>query len=131
MKKIYREGVRVGSRNVKSIKPILFSLIVFCAIGPFSFRQQPDEKSWDSDSSVLTSHFVDEIIQQNYISSEDEDTDAFVCKRGFGLFFISVPRLPTLPIINLDYKTYVNSINSFHYILTFGFSPLRSPPLFS
>ncbi len=113
------------------MKFFLLSLFVFGTLGQFSIPQQLGEKSWDSDSSVLTSQCVDDIIEQKYVSSEDEVTDGLVSKRVFDLFFVSVPRLPNLPIRNLNYETYFNSINSFHYILTCGCSPLRSPPLFS
>jgi hypothetical protein len=100
------------------MKFFLLSFLVFGTLGQFSFPQQLDERSWDS-------------ISGSSVSSSSEDTDGFVSKRDFDLFFVSVPRLPTLPIRNLNYETYFNSINSFHYILTCGFSPLRSPPLFS
>jgi hypothetical protein len=118
-------------RNSRATKFYLLSFLVFGSLLPVSFPLQLDEQSWDSDSSVLTSQFVDDIIEQRYVSSEDEVTDGLVSKRVFDLFFVYVPRLPTLTLRNLNYETYFNSINSFHYILACGSSPLRSPPLFS
>ena len=120
-------------RNIKRVKFFLFSFVVFGTLGQFSFPQQLDEGSWDSvsGSSVLNSQYLDETIQQKYISSEDEDTDGSVPNKSGGLFSVYIPGHVTLPIINLNYETYYNSINSFHYVLTFGFSPLRSPPSFA
>jgi hypothetical protein len=121
------------SRNIKRIKFFLFSFVVFGTLGQFSFPQQLDERSCDSvsGSSLLNSQFLDETIQQKYVSSEDEDMDGSLSKRLGGLFSVHIPGHSSLPIINLNYETYVNSINSFHYILTCGVSPLRSPPFFS
>ena len=131
MRKSYDQRIFPVLRNFGTMKFFLLSLFVFGTLGQFSIPQQLDEKSWDTDSSLLSSQFGDDIIQQTYVSSEDEVTDALVSKRVFDQFFVSVPRLPTLAIGNLNYETYFNSINSFHYILTCGSSPLRSPPLFS
>jgi hypothetical protein len=121
------------SRNIKRIKFFLFSFVVLGTLGQFSFPQQLDERSWDSasGSSLLNSQYLDDTIQQKYVSSEDDDTDGSLSKRLTGLFSVHFPGHSTLPIINLNYETYVNSIDSFHYILTCGVSPLRSPPLFS
>ncbi|MGB7290597.1 MAG: hypothetical protein WBD99_00285 [Thermodesulfobacteriota bacterium] len=133
MRKLYDEGILPVLRNIKRIKFLLFSFVVFGTLGQFSFPQQLDETSWDSvsGSSVLNSPYLDDAIQQKYLSSEDEDTDVSVSKRPGDLFSVYIPGHSTLPIINLNFETHFNSINSFHYILTFGFSPLRSPPLFS
>lgn len=115
------------------MKFFLLSLLVFGTLGPISFPQQLDEASWDSilGSSVLNSPYLDDTVQQKYVSSEDEDTDGSVSKRPGNLLSIYIPGHSTLPIINLNFEAHFNSINSFHYILTCGFSPLRSPPLFS
>jgi hypothetical protein len=131
MRKLYDEGILPVLRNIKTMKFFLLSLFVFGTLGQFSFPQQLDDKSWDSGSSVLNSQYLDDTIQQKYISSEDEDMDGSVSKRSGDLFSVYIPGHSTLPINNLNYETYFNSKNSFHYILTFGFSPLRSPPLFS
>ncbi len=121
------------SRNINRIKLFLFSFVVFGTLGQFSFPQQLDERSWDSvsGSSLLNSQYLDDTIQQKYVSSEDEDTDGSLSKRLGDLFSVHIPGHSTLSITNSNYETYVNSINSFHYILTCGVPPLRSPPFFS
>ena len=120
-------------RNIKRVKFFLFSFVVFGTLGQFSFPQQLDEGSWDSvsGSSVLNSQYLDDTIQQKYVSSEDEDTDSSVSKRSGDLFSVFIPGHSALPFINLNFQTYFNSINSFHYILSCSFSTPRSPPLFS
>ena len=121
------------SRNIKRIKFFLFSFVVFGTLGQFFFPQQLDERSWDSasGSSVLNSQYLDDALQQKYVSSEDEDTDGSVSKRPGDPYSVQIPGHSTLPIINLNFETYLSSTHSFHYILTCGLSPLRSPPLFS
>jgi hypothetical protein len=118
-------------RNIKTMKFFLLSFLAFGTLGQFSFPQQLDEKSWGPDSSVLNSQYLDDTIQQKYVSSEDEDTDGSISKRSGDLFSVYIPGYSTLPIINLNFETYLKPVNSFHYILSFGFSTLRSPPLFS
>lgn len=133
MRKIYRSGIVPVSRNINTMKFFLLSFLVFGTLGPLSFPQQLDERSWDtvSGSSVLNSPYLDDAIQQKYVSSEDEDKDVSVSKRPGDLFSVYIPGHSSLPIINLNFETYFNSINSFHYILSCGFSTPRSPPLFS
>ena len=120
-------------RNIKRIRFFLFSFVVFGTLGQFSSPQQLDDTSWDSvsGSSVSSSQYLDDAIQQNYVSSDDEDTDGSVSKRPGDPVSVQIPGHSILPIVNLNFGTYLNSINSFHYILTCGFSPLRSPPVFS
>lgn len=133
MRKLYDEGILPVLRNIKKMKLFLFSFVVFGTIGQFSFPQQIDDNSWDSGSGppVLNSQYLDDTILQKYVSSEDEVTDGSISKRSGDLFSVYIQGHSALPIINLNYETYFNSKNSFHYILTFGFSSLRSPPLFS
>jgi hypothetical protein len=131
MRKLYDEGILPVLRNIQKMKLFLFSFVVFGTIGQFCFPQQLDERSWDSGPSVLTSQFLDHVTQQQYVASEDEDTDGSVSKRLGDLFSVYIQGHSTLPIINLNYETYFNSKNSFHYVLTYGYFPLRSPPLFS
>lgn len=115
------------------MKFYLLSFLVFGALGPFSWAQALDEMRLEavSGSSVSSSRCTDDSIQQQYLSSEDDDTDGSVYNGSGDLFSAYIPWHSTLPIINLNYETCVNSINSFHYVLTFGFYSLRSPPLFS
>lgn len=133
MRKLYDEAIFPVLRNINTTKFFLLSFLVFGALGQFSFPQQPHEASWDSvsGSSILNSQYADDSVQQKYLSAEDEDADAPVPSRSGGLFSVYIPGRLTLPIINLNYETYFDSINSFRYVLTFGFSPLRSPPLFA
>ena len=133
MRKFENRVVLPISRNIKRIKLFLFSFVIFGTLGQFSFPQQLGERPWDSvsGSSLLISQYLDDTIQQKYVSSEDEDTDVSLSKRLGGLFSVHIPGHSTLPIINSNYEPYVNSIYFFHYILTCGVSPLRSPPLFS
>ena len=133
MRKIYHSRIFPVLRNIKTMKFFLLSLFVFGTLGQFSIPQQLDERSWDSvsGSSVLNSQYLDDTIQQNYVSYEDEDTDGSVSKRPGDLFSAYIPGHSTLPVINLNFETYFNSINSFNYILGCGFSSPRSPPLFS
>jgi hypothetical protein len=133
MRKLYYKTIFPALKNIKTTKFFLLSFLVFCALGQFYFPQQPDRTSGNSvsGSSVLNSQYVDDSIQQKYLSSEDEDTDGSVYNRSDDLFSVFIPGHSTLPIINFNYETYFNSINSFHHVLTFGFSPHRSPPLFS
>jgi hypothetical protein len=131
MRKIYHSRILPVLRNIKTVKFFLLSLLVFGTLGQFSIPQQLDEKSWGPDSSVLNSQYLDDTIRQKYVFYEDEDTDGSVSKRPGDLFSVYIPGHSTLPVINLNVETYFNSINSFHYILSCGFSSPRSPPLFS
>jgi len=131
MRKIYHSRILPALRNIKTVKFFLFSLLVFGTLDQFSIPQQLDEKSWGPDSSVVNSQYLDDTIRQKYVSYEDEDTDSSVSKRPGDLFSVYIPGHSTLPVINLNFETYFNSINSFNYILGCGFSSPRSPPLFS
>lgn len=131
MRKIYHSRILPALRNIKTVKFFLFSLLVFGTLDQFSFPRQLDEKSWGPDSSVVNSQYLDDTIRQKYVSYEDEDTDSSVSKRPGDLFSVYIPGHSTLPVINLNFETYFNSINSFNYILSCGFSSPRSPPLFS
>jgi hypothetical protein len=133
MTKLYDQGIFRVFRNIKTMKFFLLPLFVFGTLGQFSFPLVLDEMSWDSvsGSSVLNSQYLDDTIQQKYVSSEDEATDGSASKRPSDPFSAQIPGHSTLPIVNLNFETYLDSINSFHYILTCGFPSLRSPPLFS
>jgi hypothetical protein len=131
MRKIYHSRILPALRNIKTVKFFLFSLLVFGTLDQFSIPQQLDEKSWGPDSSVVNSQYLDDTIRQKYVSYEDEDTDSSVSKRPGDLFSVYIPGHSTLPVINLNFETYFNSINSFNYILSCEFSSPRSPPLFS
>lgn len=131
MRKIYHSRILPALRNIKTVKFFLFSLLVFGTLDQFSIPRQLDEKSWGPDSSVVNSQYLDDTIRQKYVSYEDEDTDSSVSKRPGDLFSVYIPGHSTLPVINLNFETYFNSINSFNYILSCGFSSPRSPPLFS
>lgn len=131
MRKIYHSRILPALRNIKTVKFFLFSLLVFGTLDQFSIPQQLDEKSWGPDSSVVNSQYLDDTIRQKYVSYEDEDTDSSVSKRPGDLFSVYIPGHSTLPVINVNFETYFNSINSFNYILSCGFSSPRSPPLFS
>lgn len=131
MRKIYHSRILPALRNIKTVKFFLFSLLVFGTLDQFSIPRQLDEKSWGPDSSVVNSQYLDDTIRQKYVSYEDEDTDSSVSKSPGDLFSVYIPGHSTLPVINLNFETYFNSINSFNYILSCGFSSPRSPPLFS
>ena len=131
MRKIYHSRILPALRNIKTVKFFLFSLLVFGTLDQFSFPRQLDEKSWGPDLSVVNSQYLDDTIRQKYVSYEDEDTDSSVSKSPGDLFSVYIPGHSTLPVINLNFETYFNSINSFNYILSCGFSSPRSPPLFS
>lgn len=131
MRKIYHSRILPALRNIKTVKFFLFSLLVFGTLDQFSIPRQLDEKSWGPDLSVVNSQYLDDTIRQKYVSYEDEDTDSSVSKRPGDLFSVYIPGHSTLPVINLNFETYFNSINSFNYILSCGFSSPRSPPLFS
>ena len=131
MRKIYHSRILPALRNIKTVKFFLFSLLVFGTLDQFSIPRQLDEKSWGPDLSVVNSQYLDDTIRQKYVSYEDEDTDSSVSKSPGDLFSVYIPGHSTLPVINLNFETYFNSINSFNYILSCGFSSPRSPPLFS
>jgi hypothetical protein len=78
------------------------------ALAQFRVPLQVDERSWDSisASSVVNSHYLDDTIEQKNVYSDYEDSNASAYIRGRSV----------LTVINLYYQTYLNSINSFHYI---------------
>jgi hypothetical protein len=94
--------------NIPRIKFLWLSFVVFGALAQFRAPLRVDEGSWDSisASSVVNSHYLDSTIEQKDVYSDDEDSNASAYIGGRSV----------LPVINLYYQTYLNSINSFHYI---------------
>lgn len=133
MSKVNERVVRRLLRNIKRSHFFLFSFVVFGTLGQYSFAPQRDERSPDSvsASSVLKSHYLHDTVQEKYLSSDDDSTDGSVSTRLSDQFSVKIPGHTALPILNLNFEIYHYSINSFHYILTCGLSPPRSPPVFS
>ncbi len=119
---------------------VLIVIAVIGTLGLTSLPQKVPHKSWilTLTPSVLHSHFLNNLIQQNYtIPSKDDldtDKDDFTVeglKKFFGFFSIANLKFLTSSALNPNWES-LNSIDSSPYNITFFASlPLRSPPLFS
>ena len=124
------------------VKRCLLVLMLVVGIGTLglissSEKVQQGSLRFDARSSIFYSHFVNNLIKQDYILYEEDDTndrDNFNIegyKKLFNLFSIANPKFLISPNLNLTWETICDSINSSPYTSFFALLPLRSPPLFS
>jgi hypothetical protein len=125
----------VGAEADSTTKYLIF-LVLVTAFGPsgsYALSELASNTSWDvtCSSTILNHHFFDAAVEQNGVIPENEDS--------YGLDSKDSPeRGSVLVADSLNYLIHISgseilldSINSFHYVLTYVYSPLRSPPIFS
>jgi len=125
----------VGAEADSATKYLIFLILVtaFGASGPYALWELASNTSWDltCSSTILNHHFFGAAVEQKGVIPENEDSCGMGSKdspeRGSVLVTDSLNYL----ILNSGSETLLDSINSFHYVLTYVYSPLRSPPIFS
>ena len=125
-----------GSDTVKRWLCVLIAIAIIGALGPISSSQEVQQKSWlfTSNSFIFHSHFLDNLIQEEYVLLDNEnDEDDFTVEGSQifrELFSIANIKFLTSPL-NSHWEIFFDAIKSSPYISFFASPPLRSPPLFS
>jgi hypothetical protein len=122
--------------EVGTMKRYLIFLILVTAFGTSGFYSPSafaSNTSWNltCSSTILNHHFFDTVVQPMYLIPENEDSYGLDSKDSPEQGSMLAPHSLNYPIFNSGYVTHLDSINSFHYVLTYGYSQLRSPPIFS
>lgn len=125
----------VGTELAGTKGCLIFFLIMVTAFGASGFcaaSELASTTSWDtSSSSTIHHHFFDTVVQQNGIMPESRDLYGLGTKDSPEQGSILVAGSLNYLILNPGSKAFLNLVNSFQYILIYGYSPLRSPPTFS
>jgi hypothetical protein len=126
----------VVGAEVDSTKRYLIFLILVTAFGTLGFYSPSafaSDPSWDvtCSSTILNHHFFDTVVQQMYLIPENEDSYGLDSKESPDQGSMLAPDSLNYSILNSGSETLLDSINSFHYVLIYGYSPVRSPPIFS
>lgn len=124
-------GAKVNAMKVRLI--LLILITVFGASGIYSFSELASNplRCSPGSSTVLNDHILDSVVQQMYLVPENEDSYGLHSKDSPEQGSTLVPDFLKYPIIKSVSETPLDSIISFHYILAYGYSPLRSPPILS
>lgn len=122
--------------KVDTVKGHLIFLILVTAFGSpglYSVSERASNPLRDSSctSTILNDHIFDTVVQQMCLIPENDDSHGLNSKD-------SPEQASTLVSDFLNYstpksgsETPLDSINPFHYVLNYGYSSLRSPPIFS
>lgn len=136
-KEFSRRLSRFGS-TIKSYttKKCLLVLILIFAVGTLelvSLSEKFQQRSWQFSSclSHFQSHFLDNLTQDKYLPSENDDLAVDDSKKFHTQFSIVNPGFLTSPPLNSQLEIFFVSINSLPYPSFFALLPLRSPPFFS
>jgi hypothetical protein len=125
----------IGSDVDRTNRYLIFLILVtaFGTSGFYSLSELASNISWDftCSSTILNHHFFDKVVQQECIIPENEDSYGLDSKDSPEQGSMLVSDSLNYSILNLGSETLLDLINSFHYVLTYGYSPLRSPPIFS
>ena len=126
----------VFGAEADSTKKFLIFLILVTAFGTLGFYSpsaSASDPSWRfaCSSTILNHHFFDTVVQQMYLIPENEDSSGLDSKNSPDQGSMLVPDSLNYPILNSGSVTLLDSINSFHYVLNYGYSQLRSPPVLS
>lgn len=126
----------VGTELAGTKGCLIFFLIMVTAFGASGFcaaSELASTTSWDTSSSstIHHHHFFDTVVQQNGIMPESRDLYGLGTKDSPEQGSILVAGSLNYLILNPGSKAFLNLVNSFQYILIYGYSPLRSPPTFS
>lgn len=126
----------VFGAEVGTMKRYLIFLILVTAFGTLGFYSPSpiaSDTSWKftCSSTTLNYHFINTVVQQMYLIPENEDSYGLDSKDSPDQGSMLVPDSLNYPILNSGSVTRLDSINSFHYVLNYGYSQLRSPPIFS
>jgi hypothetical protein len=125
----------IGAKADATKRHLIFLILVtaFGASGFYSLSGLASNNSWDStcSSTILNHRFFDTVIQQMYLIPDNEDSFGLDSKDSPEQGSMFVPDSLNYSILNSGSETLLDSINFFHYDLTYGYYPLRSPPIFS
>lgn len=124
-------GAEIDSR--KRYLVFLILVTAFGASGFYSLSELASNTSWDftCSSTILNHHFFDKVVQQECIIPENEDSFGLGSKDSPEWGSVLVADSLNYLILNSGSEALLHSINSFPYVLTYRYSPLRSPPIFS
>jgi hypothetical protein len=111
----------------------LILLTAFGASGLYTLSELGTNPLWDSSwrSPLLNDHISDTVAQQIYLIPENEDSYGLHSKDSPEQSSTLVSDFLNFSTLKSGSETPLKSINSFHYVLNYGYSPLRSPPIFS
>jgi hypothetical protein len=125
----------VGAEADSTKKFLIFLILVtaFGTLGFYSPSASASDNSWSfaCSSTILNRPFIDTLVQQMYLIPDNEDSYGLDSKdspdQGSELVLDSLNYL----VLSSGSQTLLDSINSFHFVLSYGYSQLRSPPMFS
>jgi hypothetical protein len=125
----------IGAEADSATKYLTFLILItaFGTLGFYSPSVFASDTSWNFTCSptTLNHHFIDTVVQQMYLIPENEDSYGLDSKDSPDQGSMLFPDSLNYPILNSGSVTLLDSINSFHYVLNYGYSQLRSPPIFS
>lgn len=112
---------------------LLIFITAFGASGIYAPSLLASNPSRDSSysSAILNDHIFDTVVQQMYLAPENEDSYGLQSKDSPDQGSALVPDYLKNAALKTGFEPLLDSINSFHYVLNYGFLPLRSPPVFS
>ena len=124
-------GAEVGT--MKRYLTFLILITAFATLGFYSPSASASDTSWKfaCSSTILNHPFIDTVVQQMYLIPENEDSYGLDSKDSPDQGSVLVADSLNYLIPNSGSQTLLDSINSFHYVLNYGYSQLRSPPIFS
>lgn len=125
------DSARVDTNKVHII--LLILITAFGASGIYFPSLLASNPSRDSSyvSAILNDHIFDTVVQQMYLAPENEDSYGLQSKDSPERGSTLVPDYLKHAALKSGFETPLDSINSFHYVLNYGYLPLRSPPVFS
>jgi hypothetical protein len=125
----------LGGEAGSAKKYLVFLVLVtaFGASGYYPLSERVSNTSWDvtCSSTVRNHHFVGAVIQQKGVIPDNEDSHGLGSKDSPERGSVLVTYSSSDFIQNSGSEALLDSINSFHYVLIYGYSPLRSPPVLS
>ena len=124
-------GTKVDSTRGHLI--FLIFLTAFGASGPYPLSELASNPLQDSScgSPLLNDHISNTVVQQMYLIPENEDSYGLHSKDSPEQGSTLVSDFLNFSALKSSSEAPLDSINSFHYVLNYGYSPLRSPPIFS
>lgn len=113
--------------------PGLFLLSVIVTLGLVLSTKKADVQilRLDSKPFAISLHSSENIIQEHYVISENDDPAFDHSKKILEHSFTVIPELLITLLVSPYIESLFDAIDSSPYIKSFASIPLRSPPLFS
>jgi len=125
----------LGGEADSAKKYLVFLVLVtaFGASGYYPLLERVSNTSWDltCSTTLRNHHFLGAVVQQNGVIPDNEDSNGLGSKDSPERGSLLVADSSSDFILNSGSEALLDPITSFHYVLIYGYSPLRSPPVLS